>query len=62
MEEKASICCYTPFDKEFPQSLRDYSQMPEVLYVKGRLPNPEAEECGYCRSQSLQPLRGFLGV
>ena len=41
MEEKASICCYTPFDREFPQKLRDYSQMPEVLYVKGRLPNPK---------------------
>ena len=41
MEEKASICCYTPFDRKFPQKLRDYSQMPEVLYVKGRLPNPK---------------------
>lgn len=41
MEEKGKIWCCTSFDKEYPQRLRNYENMPKALYVKGKLPSED---------------------
>lgn len=39
MERKGTNWSCTNSDKEYPECLRNYENMPETLYVKGRLPD-----------------------
>lgn len=41
MEEKGTIWCCSREDSEYPEQLKYYENMPEKLYVRGRLPKKD---------------------
>lgn len=47
---------------EYPQKLLHYEGMPEILYVRGTLPDPRRPAVAIVGSQGSQSIRAYAGV
>ena len=52
MDRNSDIRCITPLDKEFPDRLREIPDCPDVLYIRGNLPDPNRPTVGIIGSRN----------
>ena len=47
---------------EYPQKLLHYEGMPEILYVRGTLPDPRRPAVAIVGARASQSIRAYAGV